>query len=70
MRTYFQDRTTREPRETTVQSRSDLQALRHHQRANLIPDAVLVEIMLHWQMEKDKRRYERVSLLRPIEAPQ
>jgi hypothetical protein len=66
MRTHFQDRTTREPRETADQPRSDLQALRHHQRAKLIPDAVLVEIMLQCQLEKEKRRYEARSLLRPI----
>jgi hypothetical protein len=70
MRTRFQDGTTPEPRETAVQPFSDLQALRHQQQeSKLIPDAVLVEIMLECQLEKNKRRSERVSLLRPIDAP-
>jgi hypothetical protein len=56
MRIRFQDRTTLEPCETAVQPFSDLQALRHQQRAKLIPDAVLVEIMLQLQLENEKRR--------------
>jgi hypothetical protein len=58
MRTRLQERITPEPRNTAEQSFSDLQALRHHQRAKLIPDAVLVEIMLQWQLEKEKRHFE------------
>jgi hypothetical protein len=58
MRTRLQERITPEPHETAQLSFSDLQALRDQQRAKLIPDAVLVEIMLQLQMENDRRRYQ------------
>jgi len=70
MRTRLQDRITPEPRETARQPRSDLQELKHQQRAKLIPDAVLVEIMLQLQMESDKRRFDAPPRASPLAPPE